>query len=101
MTPRRLAALPDRSHLIGRQFGGSGGRRNLVPLFSDVNRQIMTQYEEMVREAVVDRRDVVYYKVTPSYDGANPVPIGVTIEAKGATIDLYISILNRPISNKK
>jgi DNA/RNA non-specific endonuclease len=85
----------DRTHLIPKELGGSGRRENIVPMYWNVNQQVMVEFEQQVA-AAVNRGDVVRYKVTPQYHGSESVPFAVTIEAKGSTIDLQVSVLNRP-----
>jgi DNA-entry nuclease len=92
--PGFVRGVHDKSHLIGQQFGGSGGRKNLVPLLSNVNQVVMYAYEKQIKQAV-DNGDTVQYRVTPIYEGSNPVPKAITLEAKGGTIDISVSILNR------
>lgn len=67
----------------------------MIPLYWQVNQEVMTQYEREV-VAAVQKGDVVKYRVTPLYHGDDLVPYAVTIEAKGETINFSVSILNRP-----
>ena len=73
-----------RGHLLGKQLGGSGDDpRNLVTLtHRGCNTPYMRDFENAVREAVEGGQQVDY-RVTPIYDGDNPVPVGVTMEAFG------------------
>jgi len=78
------AANHARGHLLARQLGGSGDdRRNLVTLIHiPVNTPIMRGFETRVRRAV-DARETVLYTVKPNYRGRNPMPVSITIEARG------------------
>ena len=73
-----------RGHLLGKQLGGSGDeRKNLVTLtHRGCNTPYMRDFENAVRDAVEGGQNVDY-RVTPIYEGNNPVPVGVTMEARG------------------
>jgi hypothetical protein len=79
----------DRTHLIPKELGGSGRRENIVPMYWNVNQNVMVEFEQQVA-AAVNRGDIVRYKVTPQYRGSEAVPFAITIEAKGSTIDLHL-----------
>ncbi|MGX6979772.1 DNA/RNA non-specific endonuclease [Vagococcus elongatus] len=89
-----------RGHLIGKQFGGSGDdERNLVTLFQyPVNSPYMTKYENRIRQAV-DQGETVRYRVTPLYDGNEPMPAAIQLEAKSissnGSIDFDVTIMNK------
>ncbi|NEP35182.1 MAG: hypothetical protein F6K38_28270 [Moorea sp. SIO3B2] len=86
-----------RGHLLGNQLGGSGrDPLNLVTLWqTPVNTPIMRGYEAQVRQAV-ESGQIVTYRVTPVYNGSEPMPIGVTIQARGdGGFSLSVSIPNR------
>jgi DNA/RNA non-specific endonuclease len=52
----------DRGHLLARQLGGVGDdRRNLVPLYRDVNRGAMKDYENEVATAI-EAGQTVYFQ---------------------------------------
>jgi len=89
----------DRTHLIPKELGGSGQRENIVPMYYNVNQQVMVQFEQQV-VAAVNAGDVVRYKATPHYQGSDPIPIAVTIKAKGKTVNIYVTVLNRPDPEK-
>lgn len=41
--------------------------------------------------------EIIRYRVIPIYDGANPIPKAVTMQARGTNgFQLDISILNKP-----
>jgi hypothetical protein len=87
-----------RGHLLGRQLGGSGTEpRNLVTLQQrPANTPAMSTYEGRVR-AAVESGQTVQYSSTPVYDGTNPVPRAITLEAQGSGgYRLGISVLNPP-----
>jgi hypothetical protein len=85
-----------RGHLLGAQLGGSGDiAENLVTLQQNpANAPIMRGFETAVRNAV-ENGEVVYYSVTPIYDGMNLVPRGITLSATGSgSFNLNVTILN-------
>jgi hypothetical protein len=90
-----------RGHLLGDQLGGSGKvDSNLVTLFQDgPNSPVMRDFETQVRRAV-ESGQVIDYRVTPIYNGSDPIPIGVTMEAKGVNpgddFDLSVTVINQP-----
>jgi hypothetical protein len=75
-----------RGHLIGRQFGGSGRRENLVPMYPKANNPWMELHEEIVR-AKVDAGMRVWYEVSPVYAGDRPVPTSIRMRAVGRMPD--------------
>ena len=57
----------------------------------------MIRLENQVRRAVRGGQ-TVNYSVTPIYRGADPVPLGVTMQATGSgsdQLDFYQTVLNR------
>jgi hypothetical protein len=92
------AANQARGHLLGRQLGGSGTEpRNLVTIEQrPANTPVMSTYEGRVR-AAVESGQTVQYASTPVYDGTNPVPPAITLEAQGSGgYRLGVSVLNPP-----
>ena len=86
-----------RGHLLGRQLGGVGDdRRNLVPLYAAVNSPIMSGYESQVADAI-GAGQTVYYTVTPQYEGDNPIPVSITMNA--VTADGFPVLANVVIPN--
>ena len=88
-----------RGHLLGRQLGGSGKEpRNLVTLFQNpTNSPVMRGVESAVRRHLNAGESFDYW-VTPIYRGAEPIAIGITIEARGSTgTYVALSILNREL----
>lgn len=91
------AAGHARGHLIGRQLGGSGtDPRNVVTLFQrPANSPVMRGFENRVR-AAVEAGETVRYTVQPIYRGAEAVPRGVTLTARGSGgFRLDATVLNR------
>lgn len=87
-----------RGHLLADQLGGSGKvDGNLVTLYQNpVNNPYMRVIENKVRNAV-ENGEMIDYKVTPIYDGNNPVPAKITIEVKGDQgFSIKAIIENRP-----
>jgi len=85
-----------RGHLLGKQLGGSGDvAENLVTLQQNwVNSPVMRGYEGQVR-AAVESGQTVQYSATPLYNGANPMPRGVTLIGNGNNgFNLGVTILN-------
>ncbi len=85
-----------RGHLLANILGGSGtDARNLVTLFQrHANSPNMRHFETRVRNAV-DGGQVVNFRAIPVYNGNNPVPVGVTMTARGSGgFDLDVSIQN-------
>jgi len=85
-----------RGHLLTNRFGGSGhSKRNLVILVGNpVNQPIMTNFEAAIARAVASG-EIVWYRVTPIYKGANYMPYAVTLEAHGTGgFTLGVSIFN-------
>lgn len=63
----------DRSHLLARQFGGTGGRRNMMVLWRDVNQVEMTVIEREIA-ADLNAGQSVYYNVIPQYGTNTTAP---------------------------
>ncbi|WP_409022069.1 DNA/RNA non-specific endonuclease [Dellaglioa sp. P0083] len=89
-----------RGHLIGRQLGGSGDKKeNLATLYQNpVNTPYMTKYENAVR-AAVDKGDHVRYQVTPIFSGKSLFPKAIQMQGKSTTswgnIKFNVTILNK------
>jgi RHS repeat-associated protein len=82
--PAGFALGDTRGHLLGKQLGGDGRtRENLVTMKPKANNVEMSSVEDQVA-AAVRAGETITYMVTPIYDGNNPVPRGVTIEAEGS-----------------
>ncbi|MDP9503787.1 DNA/RNA non-specific endonuclease, partial [Pseudomonas protegens] len=83
-----------RGHLLANSLGGAGDdARNLVTLFQrNANHPNMSSFERQVRGAV-QSGETVSYRAVPIYTGTNPMPIGVTLSARGSggfTLDVSI-----------
>lgn len=63
----------ERGHLIGHQFGGSGGIENLSIMAGEVNRGDFLKLENKLAAAVKDSADVKM-KVEPIYEGDSNKP---------------------------
>ena len=63
----------ERGHLIGHQFGGSGGIENLSIMAGEVNRGDFLKLENKLAAAVKDSADVKM-KVEPIYEGNSNKP---------------------------
>jgi DNA/RNA non-specific endonuclease len=88
-----------RGHLLGKQLGGDGNDpRNLVTLAQNpANSPAMRDFESAVRKAV-EAGETVDYRVTPVYQGDNPMPVGITMWAQGdgnPPFFLEVSIINQ------
>lgn len=74
----------NRGHLLAGMFGGDGkDPRNVVTLFEHANKGAMKTFEITVKKAV-EQGETINYFAKPIYTGANPVPIGINIIAKGS-----------------
>ena len=85
-----------RGHLLARMLGGAGNdARNLVTLFQrNANHPNMSSFERQVY-AAVSNGETVNFRVIPIYSGANPMPVGFTLTARGANrFNLDVSIPN-------
>ncbi|MGW0086119.1 ricin-type beta-trefoil lectin domain protein [Streptomyces sp. NPDC003393] len=86
----------NRAHLLAAMLGGSNkDPRNFVTMHSYANSPVMRGFELQVRNAVRDGEDVLY-RATPIYSGSDPLPLGVTLSARGNRgFALDVSIVNR------
>jgi hypothetical protein len=87
-----------RGHLLGKQLGGSGKiRENLVTIEQNpTNSPFMRDFESSIK-AAVRSGETVRYSVEAMYKGANPVPQGITMSARGSGgFSLDLTILNKP-----
>ncbi|MFC7308465.1 DNA/RNA non-specific endonuclease [Streptomyces monticola] len=74
----------NRAHLLGAQLGGSNyDPANFVTMHAYANSPVMRHIENQVR-AAVEAGETIQYSVTPVYNGSDPIPTGVKIEAHGA-----------------
>lgn len=75
-----------RSHLLGKQLGGSGKEpANVVTLFREVNTPAMRGYENMVRDALRAPGAKVMYTSKPLYRGPEDTPSAVWLTATVTT----------------
>ena len=73
--------LYNRCHLIAFQLTGeNANERNLITGTRYMNTE-MIQFEELVGDYVRETGNHVRYRVTPIYDGENPLASGIQIEA--------------------
>jgi len=86
----------NRAHLLGAQLGGSNkDPRNFVTMHQYANTPVMRDIENRIR-AAVDNGEIIEYEVTPIYRGSDPIPLGVTLKAKGNKgFDVFQTIVNR------
>ncbi|MFD4116904.1 DNRLRE domain-containing protein [Streptomyces niveus] len=86
----------DRGHLLGNQLGGTGeDLRNLVPLYPNVNRNVMKPYEDALA-ARLRTGETIYYSVTADYNGSNPIPTQLHLYWSGAGGSGGVTIDNVP-----
>ena len=75
--------LYNRCHLIGFQLAGENANtKNLITGTRYMNVNGMLPFENMVADYVKETNNHVLYRVTPVFDGDNPVASGVLMEAK-------------------
>jgi hypothetical protein len=55
---------------------------NFVTMHSCANSPVMRHIENQVRAAVM-KGEIIQYSMTPVYDGANKIPLGMWVEAHG------------------
>ena len=92
--------LYNRCHLIGFQLAGeNANERNLITGTRYMNTEGMLPFENMVADYIKETGNHVMYRVTPIYDGLNPLANGVTMEAysvedNGEGICFYVYCYN-------
>ena len=92
--------LYNRCHLIGFQLAGeNANERNLITGTRYMNTEGMLPFENMVADYIKETDNHVMYRVTPVYDGDDPVASGVTMEAysvedNGEGICFYVYCYN-------
>ena len=92
--------LYNRCHLIGFQLTGeNANERNLITGTRYMNVQGMLPFENMVADYIKETGNHVLYRVTPVFEGKNPLASGVTMEAwsvedNGEGICFYVYAYN-------
>ncbi|MFB7557096.1 DNA/RNA non-specific endonuclease [Streptomyces brevispora] len=86
----------NRAHLLAAVLGGvNNDKRNFVTMHAYANSPVMRGFELQVRDAVKAGENILY-RATPIYSGSNPLPLGVTLSARGnAGFSLDVTIVNR------
>ena len=80
--------LYNRCHLIGYQLTGeNANEKNLITGTRYLNVEGMLPWEDEVAEYIERTGDVVMYRVTPIFEGANLVASGVQMEAESIGSD--------------
>ena len=75
--------LYNRCHLIGYLLTGqNANERNLITGTRYLNIEGMKPFEDSVAQYIYGTRNHVLYRVTPVYEGADPVASGVLMEAR-------------------
>lgn len=75
--------LYNRCHLIGYQLTGeNANEKNLITGTRYINTEGMLPFENMVADYVKETKNHVLYRVTPIFDGNNPLASGVLMEAE-------------------
>ena len=74
------SSIYERSHLIAHSLAGFDGATNLITGTYDLN-GVMQEFEEMVKDYIVETDNHVMYRVTPVFEGDNLVASGVIMEA--------------------
>ncbi|MBE6015343.1 MAG: hypothetical protein E7241_08295 [Lachnospiraceae bacterium] len=92
--------LYNRCHLIAYSLAGeNANEKNLITGTRYFNKEGMLPFEEMVRDYIYKTGNHVLYRVTPVFEGKNPVAKGVIMEAysvedKGKGISYNIFVYN-------
>ncbi len=92
--------LYNRCHLIGFQLAGENANtKNLITGTRYMNTEGMLPFENEVADYIRETDNHVLYRVTPIYDGTNPVASGVQMEAysvedEGAGICFNVFVYN-------
>lgn len=92
--------LYNRCHLIGYQLAGeNANEKNLITGTRYLNVEGMLPFEDQVAEYVKESNHHVLYRVTPVYEGDNPVAEGVQMEAysvedKGTGVCFNVFVYN-------
>lgn len=92
--------LYNRCHLIGYQLAGeNANEKNLITGTRYLNVDGMLPFEDKVADYVKESGNHVLYRVTPVYEGTNPVAEGVQMEAysvedKGKSISFNVFVFN-------
>lgn len=74
--------LYNRCHLIGYQLSGeNANEKNLITGTRYLNVEGMLPFEDMIADYVHETGNTVLYRVTPIYNGDEPLARGVTMEA--------------------
>ncbi len=74
--------LYNRCHLIGYQLTGeNANKQNLITGTRYMNTEGMLPFENMVADYVKETENHVLYRVTPIFEGSNPLASGVEMEA--------------------
>ncbi len=75
--------LYNRCHLIGYQLSGENTNvQNLITGTRYLNIQGMLPFENMIADYISETKNHVLYRVTPVFEGNNPVAAGVLMEAE-------------------
>lgn len=90
------SSIYERSHLIAHSLAGFDEANNLITGTYDLN-GVMQEFEEMVKDYIVETGNHVMYRVIPIFEGNNLVASGVTMEAwsveddgEGICFNIYI-----------
>lgn len=92
--------LYNRCHLIGYQLTGeNANEKNLITGTRYLNVEGMLPFENMVADYVKGTGNHVLYRVTPVYEGSNPVASGVlmegfSVEDQGRGVCFYVYVYN-------
>ena len=89
----------NRSHLIAHMLGGADESDNLMTGTRSFNAFGMLPYESQIRDYLEDHSGVVFYRVTPVYQGDDLVAKGAVMEAQsmeddGAGLQFCVFVYN-------
>ena len=92
--------LYNRCHLIGYQLTAeNSNEKNLITCTRHMNAELMEPYESKVGSYIRKTKNHVLYRVTPIFDGNNPIAKGAEMEAlsiedNGEGIKFHIFVYN-------
>jgi hypothetical protein len=81
--PAKTGALAsERGHLVANMLGGPGGLSNIVAMTVAANHSGMKAFEDVARDAIVNKGQIVNYRATPNYSApfTSSAPDSITVD---------------------